>query len=270
MHGAGDITAPQRFIFSRSVFNFVLVHFRGKVSVAIAGSESGRSEIIKHYGFSPDRVVSIYLGGGENYKPIDKNEARKLVFEKYGVQQPYVLDVARLQPHKNIVRLIKAYDFLRKNNKEIKEKLVIVGKPTSSKVEEYEIAKKSEFSADILFVDYVGIEDLNAVYSGSEAFVFPSLSEGFGLPVLEAMASGTPVVTSNIDSMPEIGGETVIAVNPLDVKQISDAILGVINDRSLREKMIKSGLKRASGFTWKSTAEQTKDLYIEQLQKVKK
>jgi glycosyltransferase involved in cell wall biosynthesis len=267
MHGAGDITAPQHFIFSRSVFNFVLVHFHGRVSMVIADSESAKSEIVKHYGFSQDKVASIYLGGGENYKPIDKNESRKLMAQKYGIKQSYILDVARLQPHKNIISLIKAYELLRKNNKEINAKLVIVGKPTSSYVEEYEIAKKSKFSTDILFIGYVDIGDLNAVYSGSEVFVFPSLSEGFGLPVLEAMASGAPVITSNIDSMPEIGGKAVIAVNPLNINELADAMRRVLTDENLKEKMIELGLKRAKEFTWKSTAEQTKNLYVGQARK---
>ena len=266
IHGAGDVSAPSKFIFSRLVFNFVLIHFHKWIDMAIADCEDAKQEVVKYYGFSEDRVKSIYLGGGENYKFIEKNEARSIA-EKYGINKPYILDVSRLQPHKNIIRLIKAYELLRKNNQEIKEKLVIVGGPTSSIVEEYEIAKRSQFSSDIMFVDYVDTEDLNAIYSGSELFVFPSLSEGFGLPVLEAMASGVPVITSNTTSLPEIGGDAVIAIDPLDVNDISSAMKRVLSDKELARKMIDSGLRRAAEFTWKKTADQTKELYIKLLEK---
>src|SRR3989344_1434618 len=261
MHGAGDITAPTAFVFSRFVFNLVLKYFHRQVTVAIVDSESAKSEVVKHYGFYPNNVKSIYLGGGENYVPMAKDEAREIVSHKYKIQGSYVLNISRLQPHKNVCRLIEAYSLLRKNNKDIKEKLVIVGKPVNSHPEEYKTAKASQFSNDILFIDYVDSEDLNAVYSAAEVFVFPSLSEGFGLPVLEAMASGAPVVTSNIDSMPEIGGDAVITTDPYDILALSVSMKKVLDDSSLKEKMIESGLERTKHFSWKKMAEETKDLY---------
>ncbi len=264
VHGAGDITAPGKFVFSRSVFNFILIHFHKWVDTVIVDSGSAKSEVIKYYKFSAGRVKSIYLGGGEDYKPIKKDEAQELVARKCGIKKPYILDVSRLIPHKNIITLINAYSIMRSKSSSRAEKLVIVGWPAyKDRKDEYLAAARSPFAKDIIFIDFINSEDLNAVYSASELFVFPSLDEGFGLPVLEAMASGVPVITSNISSMPEIGGEAVITVNPLDANELAGAMSRVLADKNLREKMIRLGLCRAGGFTWKSTVEQTEDLYLE-------
>ncbi|HEY4505509.1 MAG TPA: glycosyltransferase family 1 protein, partial [Candidatus Paceibacterota bacterium] len=261
VHGAGDITAPTNFIFSRSVFNFVLKHFYRSIDIIVADSNFGKEEVVEHYGFPKEKVRTIYLGGGENYKPMDKNEAKSIVSQKYKIDSPYILDVSRLQPHKNVGGLIRAYDLMRKTNPNRTEKLVIVGGGAYNKVPEYGIAEQATFSKDIRFVDFVDKADLNAVYSASELFVFPSLNEGFGLPVVEAMASGVPVITSNITSMPEIGGDAVITVNPLDISGLAGTMHMVLTDRVLQRKMIELGLNRASGFTWGKTVRDTEDLY---------
>ena len=107
-----------------------------------------------------------------------------------------------------------------------------------------------------------GQEDLNFIYSGSDLFVFPSLNEGFGLPVLEAMASGVPVITSNVTSMPEIGGNAVLTLDPLDVAGLARSMRKVLLDGELREKMVRLGLEQAKKFTWQSTVEETKKLYL--------
>ncbi len=263
MHGAGDISAPKYFVFSRCVFNFVLKYFHKRVDVAIVDSENGKKEVIEYYNFSPTKISVIYIGGGEDFILIKKNEAKKLVAEKYGIRGSYILDVSRFVPHKNVVTLIAAYVFMRKKYPTRQEKLVIVGGAASKRRDEYVAAEKSGFSEDIIFIDFVSAENLNAVYSASDLFVFPSLSEGFGLPVLEAMASGTPVVTSNVTSMPEIGGNAVVTINPLDVSGLAEMINKILSDENLKRRMIESGLKRAPKFTWKKTAEETKNLYVD-------
>lgn len=264
VHGAGDITAPSKFVFSRSVFNFILTHFHKWIDAVIVVSKNAKPEVIKHYGFSADQVISIYNGGGENYQPIKKTEAQELAARKYGIGGSYILDVSRLQPHKNIVALIKAYNIMRGKDSSRAEKLVIVGWPAyKGRQDEYLAAAKSPFAKDIIFIDFVEAEDLNAVYSASELFVFPSLDEGFGLPIIEAMASGVPVITSNISSMPEIGGKAVITINPFDVNELADAMSRALVDKNLREKMIGLGLRRAGEFTWNSMVEQTENLYSE-------
>ena len=263
MHGAGDITAPNRFVFSRLMFNIVLKYFHKSIDKVIAVSGHAKSEIIKYYNFSSDKVISIYNGGGEDYKQIDKMEALKVVGEKYKINSPYILDVSRFLPHKNVVTLIKAYDIFRKKYPERQEKLVIVGTQSSKRRDEFIARENSTFGSDIIFIDFVESGDLNAIYSASELFVFPSLDEGFGLPVLEAMASGTPVITSNVASMGEIGGEAVLLISPLDPEALATAIHSVLTDQTRKNKMIELGLSRAKNFTWSEMVQKTKDLYEE-------
>lgn len=271
VHGAGDVAAPHYFVFSRSVFNFIMIHFHKWIDKIIVDSDHAKTEVLKYYGFNSDVVERVYLGGSENYKLIPKNTAKELVANKYKIRNSYILDIARLQPHKNIVRLIEAYSLMRKENPNLSEKLVIVGVPTcEGRSDEYSAARRSRFVRDIIFINYVASEDLNAMYSGSELFVFPSLDEGFGLPVLEAMASGTPVITSNTTSLPEIVGNAAILVNPLDINNIANAMKCILLDRELSGTMIESGLCRAKNFTWKQTIEQTKYIYIKLLEKNEK
>ncbi|TSC70630.1 MAG: group 1 glycosyl transferase [Parcubacteria group bacterium Gr01-1014_46] len=266
MHGAGDITAPKYFVFSRLIFNFVLKYLHKWVSKVIVVSEDAKLEVVKYYNFSPDKVISIYNGGGENYKQLQKTEAMKVVSSKYGISGPYILDVSRFLPHKNIVTLIKSYDQLRNKYPEHSQKLVIVGGKGSNNRDEDNAKERSIFKEDIVFVDYVDSSDLNAIYSASEIFVFPSLSEGFGLPVLEAMASGTPVITSNLASMGEIGGKAVITTNPLDINGLAEVMHNLLIDEKKKLEMVELGLNRAKEFTWAKMVEKTEKLYRDTLE----
>jgi glycosyltransferase involved in cell wall biosynthesis len=261
VHGAGDITAPTHFVFSRMVFNFVLKYFQKWIDVIIVDSNYAKNEVMENYNFPEFKVKTIYLGGGEVYQPINKESVQISVLSKYKITQPYILDISRLQPHKNVGVLIRAYILMREGHGDISEKLVIVGGQAYKNRVEYELAEKSNFSNDIIFVDFVDFEDLNTIYSASELFVFPSLNEGFGLPVLEAMASGVPVITSNVTSMPEIGGDAVVTIDPLNIDELAESMHKVLKVRSLQEKMIKLGLIRASLFTWDKTVRQTEELY---------
>ena len=159
VHGAGDITAPTTFVLSRSVFNYILKHFHKSIDIIIVDSSHAKQEVVRHYGFSQERVRSIYLGRGEDFKPIDKELARSIVKEKYTIASPYILDVSRLQPHKNVVSLIEAYDIMRKKFPDHKEKLVIVGSSVYRGRDEDSLehltANKSNFSTDIIFISFV-------------------------------------------------------------------------------------------------------------------
>ncbi len=260
VHGAGDITAPTNFIFSRSVFNFVLLHFHRFIDCIIVDSNFAKSEVIEHYKFPKEKVEVVYLGGGEIFKTLDKEKAKETL-KKYGIEGDYILDVSRLQPHKNIITLIEAYSIMREENKNRREKLLIIGGSAYNQSDEYDAAKKSSFSKDIIFIDFVQSEDMNAIYSGADIFVFPSLNEGFGLPILEAMASGVPVITSNVTSMPEIGGDAVKTLDPNNKTALASAMDKLLEDKGLQTSMIEKGLIRARDFTWKKMVEETKKLY---------
>ncbi len=260
MHGAGDITAPGKMTFSRKIFNLVLKRFNSRIDMIIAGSQFGREEIIQYYDAHPLKISVTYYGGGEEYQALDKSEARRLAEEKYKLLNPFILNVSRLQPHKNIKRIIEAYNLLRQLH-EHSEKLVIVGWPSQGAKEIYEMALRSPYQNDITFIKFVESSDLNSVYSASEVFVFPSLNEGFGLPVVEAMASGVPVITSNTTSLPEVGGDAAILINPESVEEIAEAMHQVLSNPSLSSQMVAKGLAWSQNFTWEKTAQATKNIY---------
>ena len=260
-YGAGDITAPGPFVFSREVFNFILIKFNRKVDAFIAVSKYGCEEIAQYYHALAHKIFFTYLGGGENFQTIAQNEARQTVADKYEITQPFILEMARHLPHKNIINLIKAYKILRADYGR-NEKLVIVGTRDFDTAKILQLAEESGYQNDIIFIDYVEIADLNYFYSAAEVFVFPSLQEGFGLPIIEAMASGTPVITSNITSMPEIAGEAALLINPFNPEEIAEAMNKILASGSLKEELIGAGIERAKQFNWKITAEETKKIYL--------
>ncbi|MFA5318161.1 MAG: glycosyltransferase family 1 protein [Patescibacteria group bacterium] len=260
-HGAGNITAANKFIFSREVFNFILTKFVRKVDAIIAVSKYGCEEIEEYYHAPRENIFFTYCGGGEDFKVIPKTVAWRVIFKKYGVNQPFILGMARHLPHKNVTGLISAYKIFRdKYNRN--EKLVIVGTRDFDTEKIFKLADKSGYKSDIIFINYVEADDLNHIYSAADLLVFPSFVEGFGLPVIEAMASGTPVITSNTTSLPEVAGGAAVLINPLDVAEIAAAIHKVLSDENFKESLIAGGLEQSHKFSWTQTAEQTKEIYF--------
>ncbi|MBI4778935.1 glycosyltransferase family 4 protein [Candidatus Falkowbacteria bacterium] len=265
-HGAGELTAAKTRLLSSRIFRFILKNLNNRVDIVIAVSENAREEIIKYYKIPPEKTKAVYNGGGENYQPLEKGAALAQIKNKYRIGAPFILDVSRLMPHKNINSLIEAY-MLYRDKYSGPEKLVIVGSPMFDYKKTYSLAENCRYKDDIYFIDFVKQEDLNAVYSAAEVFVFPSLSEGFGLPAIEAMASGTPVITSNITSLPEVAGEAAILIDPLNVEEMAETINKVLSDENLKNDLIKNGLVQAKKFTWEKTAKQTKEIYLNLMRK---
>ncbi|MEK7069107.1 MAG: glycosyltransferase family 1 protein [Patescibacteria group bacterium] len=259
-HGAGDITAPGQFPLSRSIYNFLMIHFNHRIDAIIGVSEFGKQEIIEHYRATRDNVYAIYNGGGESFKPLYKQASQKLIFERYGIRSPFILDVSRLEPHKNVDTLIRAYEILRRENT-FSHSLVIVGARRFEAEKTLALAHASLYAKDIMFLDFVEQADLNALYSASDVFVFPSLNEGFGLPLVEAFSSGTPVITSNVTALPEVASDAAIIVDPADTSALAGAMCRVLSDARLRNMLVQKGLARARVFTWIETARKTSDLY---------
>ena len=260
-HGAGDITAGGQFPFSRKVFNFVMKHFNRAISAIVADSIFGKEEVVEWYGVIPGRVHTIYLGGSELYTPIDKLVARTHIEKGYGITGNFILDISRHVFHKNIPKLIEAYISLQQQGL-LLPKLVIVGNKHQAYEQASTLALTSPNPQDIIFVNYAEQKDLNYFYSAAEMFVFPSLNEGFGLPIIEAFASGTPVITSNITSMPEIAGSAALLVDPTSSEDIAEKMKQLHHDDTLRKELIKRGLERSKMFSWSMTARSTMDLYI--------
>lgn len=217
-------------------------------------SEDAKKDIITHFEIAPEKVAVAYPGFDNRlFKPeIEKEEVDRLK-TRYGLQSPYILFMGMLHAKKNILRIIEAFEHL-KTEFGIKHKLVIAGKRAWQDEIIFARMRSSPFSSDIVFAGYIMSTEVPALMNGADMFVFPSLHEGFGIPALEAMACGTPVITSNTSSLPEVVGDAGLLVNPYDVQEIAGAMYRVISEPGLRETMSSKGLERARLFSWQRTA----------------
>ena len=188
----------------------------------------------------------------------------KLLKEKYRVKGDYILFVGTLQPRKNIERLVEAFSRLKSKVKNLN--LVIIGKKGWMYEDILNAPEKYNVSDRVKFLDSVSDEELPVFYQNAICFVLPSLYEGFGLPVLEAMKYGCPVITSNVSSLPEAGGDAALYFNPENVNDIAEKIKKVIEDKTLREEMIQKGYQQIKKFSWEKTARETLQV-LEQLAK---
>ena len=221
-------------------------------------SESSKNDIINQYHISPEKVVVTYPGI-KILKRKNKNENMEELKKKFNISRNYVLFVGTLQPRKNVARLIDAFAKLRNEDLD----LVLVGKKGWLYEEILEAPKKFNVADKVKFLDFVSDEDLPGLYQNALVYVLPSLYEGFGLPVLEAMKYGCPVITSNISSLPEAGGDAAVYVDPTDSNDIAKKIEEVISNESLRESMIEKGYMQIKKFDWKKTAGQTLEVLEE-------
>jgi glycosyltransferase involved in cell wall biosynthesis len=216
-------------------------------------SHHTKQDLTKYLKVPEDKIKVIHLAANENYKPLNENEINTIK-QKYNLNYPFILYVGGLAPNKNVERLIKAYYKLKKQD--VKHKLIITGVKRWKYKSIFETIDKLNLQKDVIFAGYVPDEDLPALYNAADLFVYPSLYEGFGLPPLEAMACGTPVITSNASSLPEVVGDAGIMVNPYDVDELAKAMYEVLTNDGLREELSKKGLERAKLFSWKKCAEE--------------
>jgi glycosyltransferase involved in cell wall biosynthesis len=248
--------------FTAFMRNYLMVSTRFAAQHAkkiIAVSQATKNDLIKLYAVEPDKVVVTHLGFDKNqFKPRSYSEVQP-VLDKWQLSfQKYILFVGTLQPRKNIDRLIDAYLLLKKRN-HIEQKLVIVG--AKGWLYEPILAKIKQAGSSLVYLDYVSAEDLPYLYCGASLLTLPALYEGFGLPPLEAMASGVPVVVSNISSLPEVVGDAGVLVNPNSVDDIADGLLKALEDKNLQQQMIERGLTQAGKFSWENCAKKTLELF---------
>ena len=232
---------------------YILPKTLKNVDKVIAVSENTKKDIVKYLGFPEESIEVVYNGVDERFKPLSHDSCL------YDFS-PYILFVGTLEPRKNVTTLLKAFYILKKR-KEVMHKLVIAGGKGWKNKEVYETVRRLNLSNSVKFLGYVPEEELPKLYSGADLFVYPSLYEGFGLPLLEAMACGCPVITSNVSSLPEVVGDAGILVDPLDVNGLADMMYKVLNNEDVREKMVKKGSKRAKMFSWERCAEETLRVY---------
>jgi glycosyltransferase involved in cell wall biosynthesis len=225
-------------------------------------SDYSKRDIVSTYGIDPGRVTVTPLAAPPHFAPVTDGTEIERVRKAYGIRGDYILAVGSIQPRKNLARLIDAYaELVRMRGEENLPGLVLVGKRAWLFEETLRTAGRQQLQNQILFTGYVPERDLPALYSGALCFVYPSFFEGFGLPPLEAMQCGTPVITGNLTSLPEVVGDAGIMVDPLDVQAIKGAIALLIDDVDQRKRLRVKGLARAQAFDWRETARRTLEVY---------
>lgn len=215
-------------------------------------SEASKRDIIKIYNIPEKRIVVTHLGLKESY---NKSMTMNVLQNKYHITEKYILFVGTLQPRKNIEKLIEAFSFVVKKHNDIS--LVIVGKPGWLYESILAAPKKFGIEKAVKFVSFVPDEDLADFYKNAICYILPSLYEGFGLPVLEAMSHECPVITSNISSLPEAGGDAALYVDPQSTEDIAQKMTQLIENPSLRKELIEKGKKQIKKFSWEKTAKET-------------
>lgn len=224
----------------------------------ITVSHHSKNDLIKYLNAPKDKIEVIYNGKGEAFKPLDKEEIEGIT-TKYQLPHEFILSVGGLHPIKNIPRLLQAYQLALKDG--LKHNLVIVGVPMDRSHEIFQTLKVLGIEEKVIFTGPVPEKDLVALYNAADLFVYPCLYAGFGIPPLEAMACGTPVITSNNSSLPEVVDDAGLLINPYNTTELAQSINALISDDETRKKLIKKGLKRSKLFKWSDTAIKTLEIY---------
>jgi glycosyltransferase involved in cell wall biosynthesis len=264
VHDVSYLEHPQYFTRFRA--NQLALTVRRTIARAarvLTPSEFSRDAILRHYPVDENRVVVIPNGVASTFRPVDRETAQAIVERKYGIHGKFVLMVGDLQPRKNHLGALRAFEELVRSNPQIPHQLVFVGKETWYSKELHRAVETSAISARVHFTGFIPDEDLVYFYGGSDVLLFPSFYEGFGLPILEAMACGRAVVCSHATAMPEVADGAGILFDPYSISEIVRAMRDVLIDTELRSRMERLGMARAAQFSWERAARKTLDVYYE-------
>ena len=246
----------------RQYLNLLLPICAKRATKIITTSESSRKDIIGNLHVGEDKVEVIYGAASPIFGRLDTENNFQSVLKKFRIRTPYILNVGTLEPRKNISGLLKAFSML-KERKSIPHKLVIVGEKGWRHKIIFKAISSLNLQDEVIFTSYISDEELMILYNKCNVFVYPSLYEGFGLPPLEAMTCGAPVITSNTSSLPEVVGNAGIMINPDNTEELCETIYTVIENNSLMENMRKKSLERAKLFSWEKSARQLLKIYSE-------
>jgi glycosyltransferase involved in cell wall biosynthesis len=260
--------ARQRNGFLRSLYFQLTKRTLGGAARIFAVSNFTRNEIEKLFDIPLNHIEVVYNAIDERFlRGHASTSDRELIAQRYQVTYPFLLYAGRISPHKNVVRMIEAFSALKaeleKDQVYRDLKLIIIGDDLSGNPDLRRTVVRSGVQNDVRFLGFIPIEVLRIFYDEAKIFVFPSLYEGFGLPPLEAMAHGTPVVTSNVTSLPEVVGNAAVLVNPENVFEIMRALHRVLMDQSLRERMKERGYQQVLRFSWEISVRRVLDVYRE-------
>lgn len=246
-------------LISRLFYSRWMTYTYRAADAIIADSECTKNDLIKHLHIDPKKIKVIYLAVSENFKPESSKSAIENIKKKYHTGENYFIHVGTLEPRKNLPFLVAAYSLAVKSG--LKENLVIIGKKGWYYNDLYALVHKLHLEKRVIFTGYASDEDIPVLYSGSTALTFPSIYEGFGFPPLEAMACGTPVISSNTSSLPEVVGSAGILLPPKDETLWAKKMLEISQNKKLAQELKIRGLKQAEKFSWEKTARQTIEVY---------
>ncbi len=262
VHDVSFLEHPEYFSrFRRTQLRHTVARTVHRAARIITPSEFSRDRVSRAYGIDPDRITVIHNGVDPRFRPLPRETAQSLVRERFGLAAPYVLTVGDLQARKNQVGLVRAYVRLIRDQPALPHHLVLVGKENWHGCEVSEAARSSGCRDRIHFTGFVGDDELHRLYAACDAFVFPSFYEGFGLPVLEAMACGRAVACSDRSALPEVADSAALLFDPRSIDDMARAMRDLLADSELRARMERLGQARAAHFSWQRAAVETLSVY---------
>ncbi len=244
-----------RAIFHRHSYSSSL----RRADLILTDSEHSKADMVSVCGIAPERILVTYLGFDPDvYQSSVRDEGEKAkVLTRYGISAPYILWVGKMEPRKNLVGLVQAYGLLLKRRKDLALQLVLCGGETWRYENLNRLLAEPSYRGKVIRTGFVPNSDLSVLYGGAAGFAMPSLYEGFGLPTLEAMASGAPVMSSNRSSLPEIAGNAAIYFDPESVEEMSMAMERLLTDGAFRQQLIARGRERVKQFSWEACSRAT-------------
>ena len=254
---------PNRFAYAYAFSSMWMATHRANRVLTV--SEASKRDIQRYFSIADAKIDVIYNAIDERFGETPAPDEVERVRDRYQLNAPYVLYAGNIKPHKNLERLIEAFHALRQDPDLAHVKLLIIGDEISKYAALRRAVHKYKLHKYVRFFGFVPDKTLAVLYRLARVFVFPSLYEGFGLPPLEAMASGTPVITSNVSSLPEVVGDAALLIDPLDATAIADAMRRVLMDSDLREDLRQRGLRRVREFSWERSVRRVREIYEEVL-----
>ena len=262
IHDLSFVHYPEDLPFLNEKYvNHYFPKFAKKASKIITVSEYSKSDIEKSFGISEDKITVAHNGIGDFFQPI-LEEKKKETRSKFTNGKEYFLFVSALQPRKNVTKLFEAFDQFKKETKS-DVKLLMVGEKYWWNKEIKQVFDAMTYQSEVIFTGHIQAEDLKNVYGAGLALTYVSYFEGFGIPLVEAMKCELPIISSDKTSLPEVGGEAAIYVNPFSTEDIKNGMLRIFKDQSLREELIENGKSRAQLFSWDKTAKIVWDTIVE-------
>jgi glycosyltransferase involved in cell wall biosynthesis len=259
VHDLTFLRIPERYPAARRLYMQALTRLAVRVADKIVvPSQAIRDDVARLLRVPSSKLAVVYEAAAAEFAPMDR-EAASPVARGYGIEDPYVLSVGSLEPGKNRARLFRAMRQLRDSG--IDATLVVVGQPAWSYESELALIDELGMRDRVILPGYVRQEDLPALYNAATAFAFPSLYEGFGLPLIEAMACGVPALASNVSATAEVAGDAALLVDPLSVDEIREALRRLLTDAGLRDELSRRGRARAANFSWRRAADETHAVY---------